>query len=151
MEITNEERARIAHAYWDVKVQVIGQDEIFTMDGIVQMFGSPHITFAPRGLEANELDNCQLLLKNLQSISDEDAIEVAKIATAWDCTSPLPVEDVELWIDEVFSGNCALTADYVNGRHMQQLTDFLRSKSYNIGYGSYSPAELVEAGLVKEI
>lgn len=86
------------------------------------------------------LDGCQILLTPLDKITDEDAIEVAKIVYGEASHYANIFEGKEL----ITASNTLIQiADYV------EITDFLRSKSYNIGYGSYSPAQLIETGVVK--
>jgi hypothetical protein len=72
--------AAIAAAYWGCEIHTKG--ETYKMHGMPALFGEIHLSFAPRGNEALEVEQCQLVLTPLSAISDEDAIEVAKIIDA---------------------------------------------------------------------
>lgn len=78
---------------------------------------------------------CQLILTPLGEISDEDAMEVVKI---WYKGS----EKIStISIDE--GKRIALSMCVPS-----EITDYLRSKSYNIGYGKYTAQDLVNEGVV---
>lgn len=91
-----------------------------------------------------------LEVKPLSSITDEDAIEVAKLVSSWEDDDRLldPI-DVPEWISEVLGGNCATYADYVSGYDASSLVDLLRSKGYALPAFGYSVDELVGAGVFK--
>ncbi len=96
----------------------------------------------------------KILLHSLSSITDEDAIEVAKIVY-----KPESEKEIEAYANvrngkhALFKWNTASVKDCI------EVIDFLRSsewngkkkRAYNIGFSKYSPADLVEAGVVKEI
>lgn len=65
-------------------------------------------------------------------ISEADAQEVARIASNWDRAAPLDADDVSEWLEEIFTGNCALTADYVSGHQILEITEFLQSRFYDV-------------------
>jgi len=52
----------------------------------------------------------------------------------------------EIYSDHFFQANTSLTSFNI---FTAAVIDFLRSRSYNIGYGKYSAADLVESGVVK--
>lgn len=91
-----------------------------------------------------------IAVRGLSSITDEDAIEVAKLASSWEDDDRLldPI-DVPEWISEVLGGNCATYADYVSGYDASSLVDLLRSKGYALPAFGYSVDELVEAGVFR--
>ena len=137
-EITTEIRERIFALYWGQNVAYHNTHHYLTVgvriDNILIPYSEKH----------------HMLLTPLSAITDEHAIEVAEIVSCWDDgASPLDVDDVSEWIDEVMSGNCATAADYVSGEQILQLTDFLRSKGYALPAFGYSVDELVQAKIFK--
>lgn len=96
-----------------------------------KLFGSPmlYVEMKDGGTVCGILDNCKLLLTPLSEIADEDAVELAKIASSWDDAAPLDPLDVPEWLDEIMSGNCAVMADYVDGYQILEVTDFLSRDS----------------------
>src|SRR6202042_3442969 len=90
--LTKEEKAKIFHLYAGCSVNLMGEHEddyadkkiakIFTLNGIVSDNDGNVFCHCDDEHFHNEVepDECFLLLTNLKDISDEDAIEVAKIA-----------------------------------------------------------------------
>ncbi len=147
--ITNEERLQIFHAYNGAKVlhteygdrPIIG----ISSNGYIQLGGANH-TYSVSN------SDCQLLLKNLQSISDVDARLCASILEySREQLNTFDTGEFLLHLEDIMNVNGGLYSDCVSGKILISLFDTLRSLGYNIGHGKYSPAELVEARIVKEI
>lgn len=106
-------------------------------------------------------ENVKLVLKSLEQITDEDAIEVAKMLI-YGVIIDNPTVEVSLTGKRVWTGGCgvAVIGDgnlyWTNNQfnlasvavqHLKSF-DYLRSKGYNIGYGSHSAQDLIDAGVV---
>lgn len=142
MEITSELRLKAILSYFGSKMSAT--------------FHKSPIHFSADGFEKDDtgewikcdgsiipLDACQLILFDCKDIGENHAKEVAELMSDADY-GPLDPDDVPGWIEEVMNGNSATTADYVSGHQMQILTDYLRSRSYNLPFmGIY----LVAAGI----
>lgn len=135
-ENTIENKARFLSQYW-------GQQNLFA-------FPVPGI-FKNKSFWWNRYpQECLLLLTPLEHITDEDAIEVARIVNSWDpACGFLDISDIPGWLDEVLTGNCAMHADYVSGYQFIQLCDFLRSRSYAMPFHDLSVTDLISYGWVK--
>lgn len=123
--------------YWGQKILVsslfAGYDP-YKVDGYIE--------------EVLELKELKILLKPLSAISDEDCEAISKLTEAWD-GDILPAEDVEEWLEEILTGNCALSADYVSGYQAMEIVDYLRSKGYALPYMNLSVQQLEEYGWIK--
>lgn len=136
-EINNENKARFFALYW-------GQNLLMDEE-LSQVEVCNQIDF--------EWEQWKLSLKPLSSISDEDAIEVAKIyGTFYDTKEDL--EDVKdhvilaLIEDDEEAYNMW---DHVGFQVMSYVIDYLRSKGYALPWMGLSVEELVEAGWIKHI
>lgn len=112
-------------------------------------------------------ESSYLLLKPLSSITDEDAIEVAKMA--WkgsvkdtirkanriivrmpDKVNPNQKFIISIWFD---SGNTTVwewnTEKYTRTFNQCAIVDFLRSKCYAMPFKNYSVDDLIKEGLIK--
>lgn len=108
------------------------------MDGGVNLIHRDH------GICGMHINDLQILLRPVSILTDEECIEVARIASSWDLAAPLdPIDAIE-WIAEIMNGNCALTADYVSGIQAQQITDYLRSINIITDVNGFN---LVEQGI----
>lgn len=128
-QITPEIKARVFALYWGQKIAKAevsdGDDRMSKIGGI---YSIQH--FAERGWFVQ--------VKSLSSITDEDAIEVAKIEDNFE--DPLRrgkalIRDFNhiLWHQERWS----------------EITDYLRSKGYALPAYGFNVDELVEAGVFK--
>ena len=135
MNITNEERARIFAAYWGAEVFYE-----YNYDGKHQSTSSVLSV-----LMDNDDAKGQLLLKDLSQISDEDAIEVAKIIGCKQCGKDGISELIPHLLYVMRNG------DLIKGEVMVKVIDYLRSNSYNLGFGKYSAQDLIDAGIVKPL
>ena len=149
-EMSNDRKltAQIAAAYFDSKVY-IHDDRLHPSNKIQSIIGVTKTKIVYSESSSSFFDGwfhisaCQLILKKLEDISDEDAIEVAWILDVNYSNNP----DSEQWYDldglinyvkeEIIDGS--RLADVV------ELIDYLRSKSYDCGYGSIP--SLIEAGI----
>lgn len=157
-QIANEMRCRIFAAYWGANCnQVMGATgKIIRISDL-----SVTVEFGENKTSSCELRDCKLILKPLSSISDEDAIEVAKIL--------LPNYFANMQKGWLVSRDYAVTGyPYIKVHHPKKVSsvqidpklvnfdidgmedretgshdmkpaatiDYLRSKSYDCGYGS---------------
>ena len=105
--------------------------------------GGTHPETAPQQSYTN-WDEIKLILKPLSAITNEDAIEVARIANP-----SIGADD----IGKAKQGKILITEYWhrvsnVRASEWQEIIDYLRSKSYNCGYGNYTPEDLVKEGIV---
>lgn len=158
--------AAIAGAYMPKQVMYNGElREVhgFTTDHVILFTTTDEFEYA-------EYSECQLLLTPLSKISDEDAVEVAKIIIDDEdnlsiikvdressfCTKVLLKANKATYLDVlVFTndGNVDLTdakGKDLNACHLlwSRLTDYLRSKGYDCGHGSIP--SLIAAGVAVE-
>jgi len=146
VQIPAEDRVRIFHAYNEADVQW----EV-TPDGTIHNYTSVEYWGNGLGLSLRSLP-CKILLNYLTSITDEHAIEVAKIAKLFNRTC---LEYIGCASDNYLSIGKYITSeitinyfDFVlSPKVLLKIFDYLRSKSYNVGYGSYSAQDLIDAGI----
>ena len=87
-----------------------------------------------------KISDCQLLLTPLAKISDEDAVEVAKIIKPeWKIEDALDNN----WADS-FNAKIVRNLAKLYPQTAREMWDYLRSKSYDCGYGSDKSG--IEAG-----
>lgn len=147
-EINNENKAKFFAQYW-------GQSVCFVPFINQDVYVNEHMPWKDRMLEKKYLN-----LKPLSSISDEDAIEVAKILypmySAWEINKAnLPST---LWVENMANdeysfclANDGLEA-YLDGpqiMNFQTAVDFLRSRGYALPFMGLSVEEMVGAGWIK--
>jgi len=87
--------------------------------------------------------NCRLIAKPLESITDEDAIELFDLLVPkhTDDDKEIKLKNVKRWIDK--DGDEHLL------EHAGTIIDFLRSKGYLLPFRQYSTEQLIESGIVK--
>lgn len=101
-------------------------------------------------INANEIINCRLILTPLSAISDEDAVEVAKMALLsarycwerWGSNSSLLSVGKEI-ANDLFEdyGDPVLVAP----KYLSNIIDYLRSRNYDLGYMGIR--SLIDAGI----
>ena len=132
--ITKEIKVKIITQYYGQKVMYVG--------GI----GLVEIGYGGWNLRHPDF---YLQLKSLKDISDDDAIEVAKIF-GYKETDTLPLFVLkqkgrsisERFIDKQYAS--------INGfTYIIQIYQYLQSKGYALPYGDYSVEDLVELGIIK--
>ena len=128
--------AQIAAAYWGAKTAYMRQpNNPYTMDGITPyeiMIGGFKVGY----------DLCQLILTPLEKISDEDGICVAKMYGG----IRLETHSDGFWQVVDKDNNVPQYFCVTNAKSLPAfLTDFLRSKHYDCGYGSIP--SLIEVGI----
>lgn len=162
MEISNEMRVAIYHVYHTAQVAgkpYIGYSEFSeeqqnkTLIGNIKYLDKEgaHVVHADvHGNPWNEITfynygECQLLLTPLSEITDEHAVEVARIMNIID--AECPQSDYPHWIE--YTKRTYLTdlkmSKYAFSVHA---IDYLRSKSYHV---PYMGIDLFEAGFAVEI
>jgi len=169
MKISNEERKLIFHAYSQAQVKYnddifnnitlgIGGYTLVSDDGDHRINGKWTNPILP-----------QLLLKPLSAISQVEAVEVAKIINRGSkysfnvvyvpdytpCHNYVTNEDFQVRIiricDDKGGQHGYIVVDMAeSGFNKIDAIDYLRSKSYNIGYGQHSPSDLISSGIVIE-
>lgn len=84
-----------------------------------------------------------LQLKSIESITDEDAIELFDLLVPkhTDDDKEIKLKNVKRWIDK--DGDEHLL------EHAGTIIDFLRSKGYLLPFRQYSTEQLIESGIVK--
>lgn len=151
--VTNEMLARIFGAYMPCKIIIddthrylIGVDwgEGYISYGELTESGEPDYDYLA---DKCTIDKIQLILSPLSEISDEDAIEVAKIITY--IPSARADNHIDLWsIDETYfycaGENIPTTKQFINSLPTEAV-DFLRSRSYDCGFANIP--SLIEAGM----
>lgn len=177
-KISNEERESVFHAYHKAQVECkpYGETlrtEIGSIKGVQD--GLVNVKIPKwQSITSIQYDKCQLLLRNLSSITDEDAIEVARIIVplmfvntkkGWIVSRYITVTGYlyvkihhhkKVWSVQIDVQLVNFDVDGMEERCTREndmkpvaVIDFLRSKGYNIGYGSYSPQDLVNNNTVK--
>ena len=149
MEITQEFRLAAIAQYGEVKVRNKITNEIYDVVGLNRSTGK--LLCIPESSQTKTLlylspDNMVMQLYSFREIADNHKEDISKIASSWDFASPLPAEDVNEWLDEIFNGNCATTADYVNGYEMSEIIDYLRSKRCVLPFRGI---DLIESGIAE--
>ena len=142
MENTIENKKKLFAQYFGQRVwryfHTNGEQNLLYVDGLT-MENKSHFGFT--GV---------LELKPLAAITEEDAIEVAKMVKSWDDElDMLPVHDVYEWMNEILSNNSVTVADYVTGFQASQLSDYLRSKGYALPWNGISIEQQIEWGWIK--
>lgn len=145
-----------------------------TSDGIGKVHGVNadciYVKYAP--LEYGDITmgsydyaDCKLILTRLSDISDDDAVQAGVIAsvhmpliTRTDHAIILDGDNGKsgkyrkhrsLKIYFTFSNTKVIEDKFEVIEYCLPIADFLRSKSYNLGYGKYSPQDLIDAGVVE--
>lgn len=134
--ITQEFKEKYAALYWGQKVAMIqGFESLITVDA--------------RLMEVSKV--CKLRLRSLESITDEEAVEVAKIFGLWDgeaLDSDISIQEI---INDLFDEKCIMPADYVSGFIIGHSVDYLRSCGFALPYLGVSVEEMVKEGFVELI
>ena len=147
-KISNKERARIFAAYWGAEIQMKDTDKPYLPEKIGRMNNLDEcrvesIKTSTRGsiacIYSYRIQHAKLILKPLSEISDEDAIEVSKVYG-----NNMPTKEEGMGIIK----NCLY--DYEESNEVtlhdgMRVCDYLRSKSYDCGYGSIP--SLISAGI----
>lgn len=159
MELKNEERSSIFAAYWGAKIKHEHFDKTFTLYKIelrdwfaVDLLDEELVIYRSR-----LISDCQLLLSPLSAISKAHIAEILKMDYGYKKDEVTEIIKIQAY------GNYGITVAYKfeNGstkgegtRYFNEFntkqTDQLREWGYNVGYGKYSPADLVSMGLVIE-
>lgn len=140
---TNQLTPQIASAYWGAEVaQYIDDTKTTGVKGIIACVETDrvHIWMDNKTTSFAFYKDCQLLLTPLSAISDEDAIEVAKIAGYNTLNCPNLLKAGMLIVQ-----NNSLMCRGMKSADWQQIIDYLRSKGYDTGYGNIK--SLIEAGI----
>lgn len=162
MNLSNEQKAKVFALYIGGAIMtlegcgeiigILAETDPFTRDYTKSLNDLDHAVRVDFGKGSNKGNNygwfnteeCQLILKPLSKISDEDAISVAKLMPNYD---PLDqtASDEEILEILVFDGKEATT------EHIEELPlkiyDFLRSKGYAL---PYMGIDLFESGIAIE-
>jgi len=145
--ITNEIKAKYYNQYQFSYVCFEGISNSIWSVGVSVVFGY-YVTNGDRG--KIDMDNVSALeLTSLEQISDNDAIEVAKMF-GYKETETLPLFVLkqkgrsisERFIDKQYAS--------INGfTYIIKIYQYLQSKGYALPYGDYSVEDLVELGVIK--
>lgn len=148
MKKSKEFLAAMYGAYWgedrviDIACEQRFRDNIWHTSYGIKRLNSYSV---PVGVSLSEI--IKLALKPLSSISDEDAIEVAKIASAYGVDNIITAENGRYLV-----GICKTHTDNwfsTYGIDWLMAFDYLRSKGYDCGFRDVS--SLIEAGLAIDI
>lgn len=137
MENTLENKAKFFAQYWGFNETMVidtfmGRTNILSVDYVLKEH-SLHSIFK----------DYQLLLKPLSSITDEDAIEVAKIFNQHKIKAHYSDDDLKAYLinkGKQFAFRC---------EHYVIIYQYLQSKGYALPYMGLSVEQLVEYGWVK--
>ena len=158
--ISNEVLARIYGAYLGSPIQyqdTEGKTVIATLTGVSRADGlettwdkkkdgcvGDYLSFKANGRHDCDALHAKLILRPLSDITDEHAKQVAELMSSLEY-GELDPDTISDWFNDIWIGNSALMSDYVDGRQLQGLIDFLRSLGYDLGYGSIP--SLIQAGI----
>ena len=148
MTIPTKDKIRIFHLYADAKVEF--ENDIHFLNTIGRTWIEIEQCDTNFGF-ITPIHDCQLLLKSLDNISDEDKQSIVEMVAKWDETNLLNYEDVSGWLDDVFTSNCATYSDYVSGNQFIQLIDHLRQLGYALPCMGYSVQEMIDNNIIKLI
>lgn len=129
-------------------------------------FMQTNIITQNEGVLMFDIDVCSLLLKPVSAISDEDAIQVAKIAMVGEFKKVIRYKDfidikseglepdinmVQIFHTGEFELAFSKSYEYqgIHGEKYVEIIDFLRSKGYALPFMQYSVEQLIEMGWVK--
>lgn len=144
MKNTLEAKAKfLAHYIGKEWRNSIGKPFMLTFMDIDSLFNGAHIT---------------LLLKPLSSITDEDAINLAKIISGnneekiigraeYRVLVSIGEDELGVWFD----GELLVSDDFQNPLLILECYDYLRSQGYTLPYNGLSVEEQIEYGWVKLI
>lgn len=138
--ISNEDRVRIFAN--NIGCNVITKEGLQgILVGIFATHNSCNIELPDGSISVGHLiSDCQLLLKELPEISDRDMVEVGRLYYN---------QVIRSDAFHLREGKQLLHNFSLGGNLTVCIIDYIRSKSYNIGYGRYTPSDLIEAGIVK--
>lgn len=135
-QITKEMLDRIIAAYWGCRIQVNGnQMQMIGLETKCIYLAKPAKDYA----EEFDFSDCQIMLKPLSLISNEDAIEVAKMNFHGHTEHP-QVELGRALVQKIHK--------HIYCEKVVTIIDFLRSKSYDCGYGNIP--SLIAMGIAVE-
>lgn len=142
IELNLENKKKFIAQYYNQKILKY-KDENFTV-----------LVWGDR-LELKEIENTQLLLKSLNKITDEEALEIIEI---------LELEEANYQIDEhqgltIYIGDWEdfnhydISDNYMEFQEMKyvkifHIFQYLQSKGYALPYQGYTVNELIEAGWI---
>lgn len=140
MEISNETKAKIFAQYFGAKCEHL----VFTIERVWEDRGEFNMDcdLIELCMDDTEAYKTTLLLKPLSSITDEDAIEVAKIIKCKWCGSN--VSEIKPHLSYLLNENAS-----IKGSIIFHLFQYLQSKGYALPYLNYSVEDLVKAGIYK--
>ena len=145
----NKELMRVFAAYMPCKMKYDGYNPTLEVIGVLYAEGNLQVMDKTGHSDMWECNNyCKLILKHLSKITDEDAMEVAKILY-----DKYVSEEEEKYRIVTYA---ALGGDFIKTLYKTPLTcdkiisiiDFLRSRGYDCGHGQIP--SLLEAGLAVE-
>lgn len=148
IEITNEFRARVFAAYMPC-LAMYGTEGPYAIQGVSLMEEMAIFEWDEDSDWWNITDKTQLILTDLQNITDEDAIEVAKIA-GWDYNnSPNSEAHFDLaglsrFLKEDIFNERTFIYSHLNAFVVIKLVDYLRSKHYLL---PFLGIDLIAAGI----
>ncbi len=139
--ITNEIKARVFAQYMPNTILINGEESNF-----VSINRSGRINRSEHNPDA-----CQLILKPLSAITDEDAIRCSKYS-GWDLeitsdSSRQSCIDCGKRVAGEYQRNYSKAC--INGTEWLQIYQYLQSKGYALPYMEYSVEDLVKAGIYK--
>lgn len=132
--------AQIAAAYFGCQVT----DGYFT--GTMIEIRNDTVTLQKNGATAGlSISECQLILTPPSKITDKDAIDVARIYFGESFLAETNGLELKFLLRNGKKLSQNIKYNFLVGCTWIQLTDYLRSKYYDCGYGSIS--SLIEAGI----
>ena len=116
--------AAIAMSYPNAHVTTkYDEGKSYKVVGVSEWEGNLQVQTSENETDWWNIDQCQLILTPLDKISDEDAVEVAKITSE---------EKEENYTSTYVKEDCRLT---IWKSYSLRVFDYLRSKGYDLGHG----------------
>lgn len=149
-EISNQERTRIFAAYMPCLTiyGTKGSTGTYSMSGVSVSEGNALFEWDEDSEWWNVNEHCLLLLNSLDCLDFDGKKAISEIVKSWGC-GPIDFDDILPWLDETLTNNGNTYADYVSGYQMQEILHKLQELGYNVGFGPYSPKDLIDSGVAK--
>lgn len=101
-----------------------------------------------KGYSWEFIHDTQLILTPLSEITDEHGKAIAKILSDESDEDLYDEDTFAEWMEEIFSGNCCTSADYVSGDQFRRLIAYCQRNSIDVGYDEIP--SLIEAKIARK-
>lgn len=135
----------IAGAYYGSKIKT-NEDTIGKLVGVFSNHICCNIELPDGTISiGNRLSDCQLILTPIAEVSAEHGKAIAQILRDESDEDLYDEDTFAEWMEEIFSGNCCTSADYVSGSDFRKLIAYCQRNSIDVGYDEIP--SLIEAGI----